>query len=460
MKKYNIPFMLPVALLASSLFSFNTSAQVPGPDAAPGIGLWRSDPDYPMPYGVVAEEQVLSTMQRLTDYIDRNCPIRWIDLESRQPITPGDSSVQQPGLEYGLFAPVSYEWGVTYAGLLLAAEVTGDARYLDYVRTRFEAIDAITQHYLRMPLEQRPRRYLARGLIHPANLDQCGSMAAALIKASQVGIGTHLMDLIEPALHFIRHDEKRLSDGTFARDRPLPDSLWLDDLYMSVPALAQWGHTMDDASALNDACAQLIGMHQRMFIETIGLYRHGWVKSMHPHPTFPWGRANGWTIMATVELLSVLPESHPQFPEILNQFRMHVAGIAAHQGIHGFWHQLLDRPETYEESSCTAMFVFALARGINRGWIDAAAYGPVVTLGWHALSTAVDASGAFHGTCVGTGMGWDPAFYAYRPISIHAAHGYGPLLLAGAETIRFLRGAGRQARLHDSAVHIGQTPDW
>lgn len=463
MRTPGIVFGMPVYLAAAiTLLPHSTplAAQTVGTDAAPGIGLWRSDPDYPMPYGVASEEQIIRTLERLTHYVDVNCPIRWIDLDTHQPIEGIDSGTKNPGLEFGLFSPMGYEWGVTYAGMLLAAEVTGDDRYLDYVRKRFEAIDAIGQHYLKMQPDQRPRRFLVQGLLHPRNLDQCGSMTAALIKAREVGIGTHLQDLIEPSMQFIRNQEKRLDDGTFARDRPLPNSLWLDDLYMSVPALAQWGATTGDAAALDDACNQLIGMHQRMFVASSGLYRHGWVQEMNPHPVFPWGRANGWTIMATAELLSVLPENHPKFAQVLSQFREHAQGIAAHQGIRGFWHQLLDRPNTYEESSASAMFVFALARGINRGWLDASAYGPVVTLGWHAISTAVDANGAFHHTCVGTGMGWDPAFYAYRPVSIHAAHGYGPLLLAGAETIQFLRGEGQQSRLHDSAVHVGNTPDW
>ncbi len=47
--------------------------------------------------------------------------------------------------------------------------------------------------------------------------------------------------------------------------------------------------------------------------------------------------------------------------------------------------------------------------------------------------------GQVEGTCVGTGMGFDPAFYYYRPVNVYAAHGYGPLLLAGGEIIHLLK---------------------
>lgn len=58
------------------------------------------------------------------------------------------------------------------------------------------------------------------------------------------------------------------------------------------------------------------------------------------------------------------------------------------------------------------------------------------------------------GTCVGTGMAFDPAFYYYRPVNVYAAHGYGPVLWAGAEMIRLLNT--RHPQMNDSAVQYYQ----
>lgn len=63
-----------------------------------------------------------------------------------------------------------------------------------------------------------------------------------------------------------------------------------------------------------------------------------------------------------------------------------------------------------------------------------------------------NAQGQVLGTCVGTGMGFDPAFYYYRPVSPYAAHGYGPVIFAGAEVIRLL--ATSHPRLNDSAIQF------
>ena len=460
-KRLNIDIrFLALLAICTTLAHPTLHGQINGEDAAPGMGLWKSKPDYPIPYGIPESSDIEEKLKRIGDYIDQGCPIRWVDLDTGQAITPGSTDVENPGLEFGLFSLISYEWGVTYAGMLRVAEVTGDPFYKDYVRTRLETIEEIGNHYLARNPEDRPRRYISKRLLEPHSLDHCGAMTAAMIKAKMASIGENFDSFILPSIEYISEEQKRLDDGTLARDRPLPDSLWLDDLYMSIPALAQMGKMSGESKYFDDACKQLIQMTQRMYVPEIGLYRHGWVKSMDPHPTLPWARANGWTIMAATELLSVLPPDHPDFETIRSIYRQHIAGIVRHQGINGFWHQLMDRPETYAETSATAMFVFSIARGINRGWLDAKAYGSAAILGWNAVSSQIDASGAVNGTCVGTGIGWEPAFYAYRPTSPYAAHGYGPVLLAGAEILDLLKIETDKPNFHDGAVHFGETPDW
>jgi rhamnogalacturonyl hydrolase YesR len=103
------------------------------------------------------------------------------------------------------------------------------------------------------------------------------------------------------------------------------------------------------------------------------------------------------------------------------------------------------------------MFVFGIARGINRGWLDATAFGPTVSLGWNAVARRINAQGQVEGTCVGTGMGWDPMFYMYRPVHVLAAHGYGPVFLAGAELIELHKKLGDAIGMHDGGVQFGKT---
>ncbi len=63
--------------------------------------------------------------------------------------------------------------------------------------------------------------------------------------------------------------------------------------------------------------------------------------------------------------------------------------------------------------------------------------------------------GQIEGTCVGRGMGFDPAFYYYRLVNVYAAHGYGAELLAGAEMIKLIKTY--DIRISDSSFQFYDT---
>jgi rhamnogalacturonyl hydrolase YesR len=273
-----------------------------------------------------------------------------------------------------------------------------------------------------------------------------------MIKAKQNGLDANLDPLIDNFIKYISEKQFRLDDGTLARNRPQDNTIWLDDLFMSVPALAQMGAYTGEVKYFDDAVKQVKQFSERMFNEDKGLYMHGWVQAMEAHPEFHWARANGWAVMTLVELLEVLPEAHPGYADVLDQLQKHVKGLVKYQHGTGFWHQLIDRNDTYLETSATAIYAYSMARAINRGYIDALTYAPATLLAWNAVSTKVNEKGQVEGTCVGTGMGFDPAFYYYRPVNKFAAHGYGPVMLAGAEVLLMLQD--HQFEINDSSLQL------
>jgi rhamnogalacturonyl hydrolase YesR len=258
--------------------------------------------------------------------------------------------------------------------------------------------------------------------------------------------------VIDNYANYIMTKEFRLKDGTLARNRPLPNTLWLDDLYMSLPALIQMGKLTGDKKYYDEVVKQFNLFGNRMFNKEKGLYMHGWVQDMAFHPQFHWARANGWALLTTVEILDVLPATHPGRAAILARLKDHINGLASRQDGTGFWHQLIDRNDSYLETSATAIYTYCIAHAIDKGWIDAKAYGPMALLAWNAAASKVNDKGQVEGTCVGTGMGFDPAFYYYRPVNVFAAHGYGPVLLAGAEIYRML--SAHPFVINDSAVQV------
>jgi rhamnogalacturonyl hydrolase YesR len=146
---------------------------------------------------------------------------------------------------------------------------------------------------------------------------------------------------------------------------------------------------------------------------------HGWVQDMEPHPAFHWARANGWAFMAMAELLDVLPEDHPGFKAVLSQFQAHAEGLAAYQSGFGFWHQLIDRNDSYLETSATAIYAYAYAKGINRGWLDRKAYGPATLLAWNAVASKINADGQVEEPRRRIWL--DPAFLCHRPVNVYSA---------------------------------------
>ena len=89
-----------------------------------------------------------------------------------------------------------------------------------------------------------------------------------------------------------------------------------------------------------------------------------------------------------------------------------------------------------------------------KGWIDAIAYGPVAHLGWHAVAGKINAEGQVEGTCVGTGMAFDPAF-TITVRSMYMRHmGTDRFIWAGAEMIRLLKN--QYPQMNDSAVQYYQ----
>lgn len=413
--------------------------------------LHALQPDYKVPYGAPSVDSVKKVLDRVFNYLDAATPVELVNRRSRQPVAINKADTGTI-FKQGDFRLVSYEWGVTYSGMLLAGEATGDKKYTDYTTRRMKFISEVVPVF-RPWYEKNPRSpNPVRSILEPRALDDAGAMCAAMIKTVRTGASPNLRPLIDNFAQYISTKEFRLTDGTLARNRPQKNTLWLDDLYMSIPALAQMGKLTGDNKYYDDCVKQVTQFSQRMFNKEKGLYMHGWVQEMETHPQFHWARANGWAILAMVELLDVLPETHPGRKQVLDQLQMHARGLAYHQSGEGFWHQLLDRTDSYLETSATAIYAYCLARASNKGWIDKLAYAPMAILAWNAVTTKINAKGQVEGTCVGTGMAFDPAFYYYRPVNVYAAHGYGPVLLAGAEIINLLKS--NAFEINDSSLQL------
>ncbi|PWF47836.1 family 88 glycosyl hydrolase [Massilia glaciei] len=435
--------LFPVALNVSAQEA--PVAQEKGPAAADAM-LHALQVQYLHPYRAMDTASVKSVLDRVFTYLDRVTPAELINKTTGAAVTDLSRADPDTVLKPGDFRLTSYEWGVTYAGMLAAGAATGDARYTNYTVKRHQLLADLTRLYA-PAVKADPANAQApiKSFLNPHALDDAGALCMSFMKAKNMGSKVDYGQLIDICGSFVTEKEYRLKDGTLARGgpdgkggikmRPLPNTLWLDDMFMGVPTIALMGKYTGKAKHYDDAVKQVLQFSKRMFNPALGIYMHGYVEGASSHPEMHWARANGWAIMAMVEVLDVLPKTHKGYKAVAAQLRAHADGLASFQHKDGLWHQLIDRNDSYLETSASAIYTYAIARAVNRGHLDKDMFGPMANLAWNAVSGKVNAKGEVEGICVGTGMAFDPAFYYYRPTSVRAAHGYGPVLLAGAEII-------------------------
>ena len=357
-------------------------------------------PQYKLKYGISTVDEVKQTMDKVLHYIASVTPAKLVDSKTGKAVTNYADINENTQLARGDFRLTSYEWGVTYSAVLAAYQQTGDKVYKDYLYERLQFLADIQPYFKK--IYQRNGRIddLMRKVLDPHALDDAGAICEAMIKASLNDKALHLDSLINNYSSHIINKEYRLEDGTFARLRPHKNTIWLDDMFMGIPTVAYMGKYTGHYAYYDEAIKQIELFAKRMFVPEKNLFRHGWVEAMEDHPAYHWGRANGWAILTLCEVLDVLPEGYPGRIDVLDLLKAHIRGLAACQDRDGFWHQLLDRNNSYLESSATAIYTYCIAHAINMGWIDALAYGPMVQLAWHAVESSVNDKGQVEGVCV------------------------------------------------------------
>lgn len=204
---------------------------------------------------------------------------------------------------------------------------------------------------------------------------------------------------------------------------------WVDDMYMVGSLQVQAYKATGEKVYLDRAALQL-----KVYVDELqkpnGMFHH------RADAPFYWGRGNGWAAAALTEVLLVLPENHEHYPALLSAFQKMMKTIASYQGKDGMWHQLIDDPTSFAESSCTGMFLYALASAIDNGWLPFKEYEETVEKGWDALAGYVNNKGEAIDVCVGTNAKDNKKHYLTRPRSTGNFHGQAAVLWAATAMVR------------------------
>ncbi|MEJ8302768.1 glycoside hydrolase family 88/105 protein [Saccharibacillus sacchari] len=377
----------------------------------------------------------LTTMTRVFD--DGDSGTYW------QADLPG--AVIRPFLENTHYGKWNYPLGVTLLGLLRVGRELDRPAYVRYTLDHIRLSSSLDIYAL-----WDRRTYGAAGVNNQLSaidsLDDCGSFGATMLEAMESGDIPGGRAVADRIAKYMTEDQERLPDGAFYRVRgsgeTRQETMWCDDLYMSTPFLMRYGRLTGDPAYRDDAINQFLRFRDYLFLPEQGIMSHVYDFVRGRATGIPWGRGNGWVLFSLTELLTILPEEHERRAELLAFYRELCRGVLALQGDNGLWHQVLDRPDSYEETSCTSMFVYAFARGIRSGWLEEPEkYLYSVRAAWAGMTRiSIDWKGNIYGVCRGSGYSFTALYYRDDlGWNLNDTHGIGIVLLAGTELLRLNR---------------------
>ena len=235
--------------------------------------------------------------------------------------------------------------------------------------------------------------------------------------------------------------------------------MWLDGIYMSAPFYAQCAQLFSAPADFDDVAKQIHLIDEHTYDANTGLNYHGWDAAKIQPWANPatgcssnfWGRAEGWYAMALVDVLDFMPTNHPARAQIIATLQKTAAGILKWQDAKtGLWWQVLDqgdRKGNYLEATASTMFVYALAKGVNHGYLSRD-YVPAITKGYTGIVENLikpdgEKSWTLTQCCQVAGLGGSPSngkyrsgsfdYYVGEPVVKNDLKGVGPFILAGIE---------------------------
>ena len=356
----------------------------------------------------------------------------------------------------------NYEQGVILKAIEQMWYATGDAKYFRHIQKGMDHwIDESGNH----------RDYQ----LEEYNIDHVTPALAMMTLYRVTG-----QDKYRKMVELFRSQLKthpRTKEGGFWHKKIYPWQMWLDGLYMGEPFYAEYSAVFGEDN-WNDIANQFVWMEKHALDPRTGLLYHGWDESKEQRwankqtgqsPHF-WGRAMGWYAMGIVDTLDHFPKDHPRRGELIAILDRLVGAIAKVQDNRsGVWWDILDlggKEKNYLESSASAMFVYAIARGVREGYLPEK-YMKIAARGWDGIKrefikTNPDGTTDWHGTVSVSGLGGNPYrdgsydYYMSEKLRVNDAKGLGPAIKAALEMEAYqggLRGRGTRVVLDDYYNH-------
>ena len=225
----------------------------------------------------LSKQEVMNTVKRVADYVIKNTTYLYCDRATGEMIP----DIRQYGYNRNVVPQNGYnDWkywnGVIHIGFNALGEATWEDKYRHYARINFEFFYKDFD-YLRSVYEERFRwGFPLSQAIRITTLDDCGAMAASLAELYQTDRKDAYKAYLDSTEEHILRRQTRLADGILARPFPHRNTVWADDLYMSVPFLARMGNLTGKAAYFDEAAKQVLLFNKYLFNEPTGLRWHAY----------------------------------------------------------------------------------------------------------------------------------------------------------------------------------------
>ncbi len=334
----------------------------------------------------------------------------------------------------------TYEQGVMLEAMHQMYGVTGQDSYLGYIKRNLD-------RYIRPDGKIQTYEY------ETFNLDNIPSGRQLLTLYGKTGEMRYRVaaDTLRKQLM----NQPRTNEGGFWHKQIYPYQMWLDGLYMAEPFYAEYARIFDEPAAFDDIANQILFVEKHTRDPKTGLLYHAWDESRQQRWANPesgqsphfWGRAIGWYAMALVDVLDFFPGGHPKRPYIISVLRRLAEAVAKFRDpATGLWYQVIDqggREGNYYEASASCMFIYAFAKGANKGYLDSdyfaiaeQSFKGVIS---HLVTQDADGLVSLHHTCQGAGLGGNPyrdgsyAYYIGERQRTNDFKGLGPFIVAALQ---------------------------
>jgi rhamnogalacturonyl hydrolase YesR len=340
----------------------------------------------------------------------------------------------RPYLQSCFFGQWFYALMVGTHGLLRAGEALKCPEYKDYF---VDSTELMARYYDYMCYEKPIFRRVSfiEAATHMGDLDSIGSMGRNLSELYNIKPSSETMHLIDDLAEAARTKIPRFEDGTYHR----PRDMWADDMFMSCPFLVRLGNIKHSDYYYEEVIRQFRGFKERLWMADEQIMSHIFFLDTNEPNNIPWGRGNGWVYVSLSDALENIPEGFSGRDFLMDFYHSFTEGLVKLQDADGLWHQVLNRPDSYQETSCTAMFLLGLTRGIKNGWLDRETYMPYVMRAYHGLlNKKISSTGNVYDVCRGSSNSKNVDYYMNLGAIDNDDHGTGVILTAFSELLKII----------------------